>query len=82
MGKNIQMIETKITPGIYEYYKGKRYEVMGVGLSEETQEPVVIYKALYENELSQLWVRSLSVFEENVSVDGKEVPRFSKVDVE
>ncbi len=73
-------VDTKITPGIYEHYKGGRYEVIGVGIFETTEEPVVIYKALYENEMSDLWVRPVPSFEETVTVDNVEVPRFSRVD--
>lgn len=38
----------KIQTGIYEHYKGKRYEVIGVARHSETLEEVVVYKALYE----------------------------------
>ncbi len=41
----------KIDKGVYEHYKGKRYEVIGVALHSETLEPVVVYKPLYESPL-------------------------------
>ena len=69
-------MNSNIALGIYEHYKGGRYEVIGVGLLESTQEPVVIYKTLYKNELSELWVRPVSSFEETVDVNGEMVPRF------
>jgi hypothetical protein len=35
-----------IQAGVYEHYKGKRYEVVGVGLDSETTKPVVVYVPL------------------------------------
>jgi hypothetical protein len=74
------MIESTITPGIYEHYKGGRYEVIGVGLFEADEQPVVIYKTLYENDKSELWVRPVTSFEETVEVNGEVVPRFRRVE--
>lgn len=62
--------------GIYEHYKGKRYCVIGIARHSETEEEMVVYEALYDNELSKLWVRPLESFLENVEVNGKRVPRF------
>jgi hypothetical protein len=62
--------------GIYEHYKGKKYRVIGIAKHSETLEDVVVYEALYENEMSKLWVRPLTMFTENVIVEGKTVPRF------
>ena len=69
---------TKIQNGIYEHYKGKRYEVIGTARHSETQEELVVYKALYITEFGEdsLWVRPLSMFIETVTLDGKEIPRF------
>ena len=68
----------QIPKGIYEHYKGKHYEVVGVALNSETEEPMVIYKALYSGEFPEgtLWVRPLEMFKENVTVEGNLVPRF------
>lgn len=67
-----------ISRGIYEHYKGKRYEVVGVARHSETLELLVVYKALYAGEFpaGSLWVRPLKMFKENVTVNGKLVPRF------
>ncbi len=70
------MEHTALTPGIYEHYKGNRYRVLGVAKHSETLEDVVVYECLYENEKSKLWVRPLSMFTENVEVDGVVQPRF------
>lgn len=65
-------------PGIYEHYKGKRYELVDVAYHSETREPMVIYKMLYASDFpfGTLWVRPLSMFIENVDVNGVLVPRF------
>ena len=64
--------------GIYEHYKGKRYEVIGVARHSETREELVVYKALYETEYGpeSLWVRPLAMFQETVTIDGEDKPRF------
>ena len=71
-------METEIQNGIYEHYKGKRYEVVGVARHSETLELLVVYKALYKGEFPEgsLWVRPLAMFKENVTVQGKTMPRF------
>lgn len=65
-----------LAKGIYRHYKGKEYRVIGVAKHSETLEDVVVYEALYENTSSRLWVRPLSMFNEIVLIEGKEVPRF------
>lgn len=64
-----------LLPGIYEHYKGKHYLVLGVARHSETQEPLVVYRCLYDD--YSLWVRPLAMFTESVSIDGKTVQRFT-----
>ncbi|QOR40152.1 DUF1653 domain-containing protein [Billgrantia diversa] len=61
-------------PGIYSHYKGNRYEVLGVAHHSETEELLVVYRALYGD--YGLWVRPLEMFTETVEVRGEPVPRF------
>jgi hypothetical protein len=71
-----------ITPGIYEHYKGKRYEVLGVARHSETLEELVVYKALYDTPdfgFGALWVRPLSMFEEAITVGNVRVKRFKRL---
>lgn len=70
-----------IPKGIYEHYKGKQYQVLDFAIHSETEEPMVIYKALYQGNYPQgtLWVRPLSMFQEDVIVKGKSVPRFKLI---
>ena len=62
--------------GVYEHYKGGKYRVLGVAKHSETLEDLVVYEALYENEISKLWARPLQMFLEEVEIDCKQVPRF------
>ncbi len=63
-----------IKPGLYEHYKGLKYEVIGMCRHSETLEEFVIYKALYGD--YRMWIRPFSMFTEKVIVDNKEVDRF------
>ena len=65
-------------PGKYKHYKGKEYEVIGIAKLESTLEDMVVYRPLYPSE-HPLWVRPLSVFTENIEVDGKIMPRFEYI---
>lgn len=67
----------KLKPGIYKHAKsGNEYRVIDVAKHSETLEDMVVYEALYKNELSKLWVRPLSMFTEEVEIDGSKTPRF------
>ncbi len=65
-------------PGTYRHYKGNRYEVLGVARHSETEEDLVVYRAIDGD--GGLWVRPLGMFGETVLVDGREVPRFAPAD--
>jgi len=65
--------------GIYRHYKNNLYEVLGTALHSETQEEMVIYKALSHSEKyssAQLWVRPKKMFLEKVDYNGNQVLRF------
>ena len=49
-----------IKAGIYRHFKGKEYEVLGIAKHSETQENMVVYKALYGEHA--LWVRPKEMF--------------------
>ena len=77
------MEPNKMKLGKYKHFKGKEYEVIGIGKHSETLEDMVIYKALYSDEQygdGQIWVRPFAMFAEKVEVDGKKVPRFEYVE--
>jgi hypothetical protein len=76
VSSNTQCQSSVVVGGIYQHYKGKRYKVHGLVRHSESLEMLVLYEALYENELGRLWVRPEKMFLETVDVDGKKVPRF------
>lgn len=63
--------------GIYKHYKGNFYELVDVARHSETLEEMAIYRALYGE--GALWVRPLSMWNETVSVNGEEIPRFKYI---
>ena len=67
-----------LEPGIYEHFKGNRYEVIGVARHSETEEELVCYRTLYGDH--SLWVRPLAMFTGEVGRDGYRGPRFVRVD--
>lgn len=67
----------QVEPGIYEHFKGARYEVVGVGTHSETDEELVFYRQLYDD--YGFWVRPLSMFAEHIERDGYRGPRFRRV---
>jgi hypothetical protein len=64
-------------PGRYVHYKGGEYEVLGVARHSETEEELVVYRALYGER--GLWVRPKAMFTETVSTPDGAVPRFRRV---
>ena len=62
--------------GKYKHYKGKLYEVTGLAKDSETLETFVVYKALYQPEGENLWIRPLKMFTAEIEIDGKKLPRF------
>lgn len=63
--------------GIYQHYKGPKYEVIEVATHSETLEKMVVYRTLYGD--YDLWVRPLAMFVESVNVGGEIQPRFSYI---
>lgn len=64
-----------LPPGRYRHYKGQPYQVIDLCRHSETQEVLVLYRQLYGD--GALWVRPYAMFIEQVSVDGRNVPRFA-----
>ena len=66
-----------IKPGRYRHFKGKEYEVLDVARHSETDEELVVYRALYGD--FGLWVRPVSMWNETVERDGKTFRRFTYI---
>ena len=63
--------------GKYRHFKGMEYEVIAIANHSETLEKMVVYKALYgENEV---WVRPISMWDEEITRDGKTFKRFTYI---
>ena len=54
------MEQRTIQPGRYRHFKGKEYQVLGLARHSETQELLVVYRALYGE--GGLWVRPYEMF--------------------
>ncbi len=73
---------SQIQLGKYRHFKGKEYEVIGIGKHSETLEDLVIYRGLYVSEefgANPIWIRPVKLFLETAIIDGKEVPRFEYI---
>ena len=57
---------------VYRHFKGNYYFIENVGLDSETMERVVIYKALYDREDSQIFVRREEMFLEEIDETRKD----------
>ena len=68
-------------PGRYRHFKGAVYVVVGTARHSETEEPFVVYHRDGSSELAgtELWVRPLAMWDEHVSRDGYDGPRFAAI---
>ena len=66
-----------IIPGRYRHFKGNEYEVIAIARHSETENPMVVYKALYGD--GGIWVRPAEMWNEEVHRDGKTYQRFVRI---
>lgn len=72
--------QSAIPRGLYRHYKNKLYEVFGTVTHSESEEILVLYAPLDQQEGSaRLWVRPLGMFAETVATPDGDVPRFALV---
>ena len=67
--------ERELKIGRYRHFKGNEYEVIGLAKHSETQEELVVYRALYGD--FGLWVRPKEMLLGTVERDGKTMERFT-----
>lgn len=72
---------TEFQTNYYQHYKGNMYQLLAVAIHSETQEELVIYRALYfiSAKYGTVFARPKAMFFSNVVVNGKEVPRFARL---
>ena len=64
----LEEAKRQIPPGRYRHFKGNEYEVLDIAQHSETEEPMVVYRALYGRH--GLWVRPAEMWLETVERDG------------
>lgn len=73
-----------IEPGQkFKHYKGNSYIILNLAHDSDTLEEVVIYQGQYDSEefgINPIWVRTKKEFEETITRDGQEIPRFEFVE--
>ena len=66
-----------IKMGQYKHFKGGSYEALFIAKHSETLEEMMVYKNL---QTGVIWVRPLCMWEEEVTVNGNTVRRFTLVE--
>lgn len=66
----------KIKCGTYKHFKGKRYTVHGI-VNDHLNRELVLYQKKYDDK--SFWIRSVSMFTEEVEFNGQNVKRFNLI---
>ena len=70
-------LQYPVRPGRYRHFNGFVHQVLGVARLSETEEEMVVYRALYGE--GGLWVRPAAMWLETVTRDGVTKPRFAYI---
>ena len=70
-------LQYPVRPGCYRHFKGNEYQVLGVARHSETEEEMVVYRALYGE--GGLWVRPAAMWLETVPRNGVTKPRVTYI---
>ena len=62
----------------FRHFKGNLYRLEGFAKDSETQEEMVVYRALYGD--GGLWVRHAKMFFEAIERDGRTMRRFELIE--
>ena len=68
---------SEVNFGRYRHFKGGEYEVLHIARHSETEELLVVYRALYGD--GDVWVRPLSMWNESVEYNGEKILRFTYI---
>ena len=71
-------MQNPLQKGLYRHFKGNIYEVIDTARHAETEQDMVIYRALYGD--FGLWVRPIDLFTEEVVLNGNKIPRFQLIE--
>ena len=66
----------------YMHYKKIPVKVIAIGKHSETQEELVVYEKLEDGttyKKGDVWIRPRTMFEEDITKDGKTFPRFELI---
>ncbi len=79
MAETFEILSLKT--GLYEHYKGNRYQVLGVGRHTEVDEYFVVYSPVSPKPgVPAIWLRPYDMFIETIEVNGEIIPRFRKIE--
>lgn len=67
----------EIKPGRWQHFKGNEYEVLYLAKHSETLEPMVVYRALYDE--CGVWVRPATMWNETIERNGIQYKRFTYI---
>ena len=70
-------LQYPVRPGRYRHFKGNEYQVLGVARHSETEEEMIVYRALYGE--GGLWVRPAAMWSEMIERGGQTVRRFTYI---
>ena len=76
----VKEAQEAIPAGVYRHFKGNYYRMLAVAGHSETNEAMVVYRALYGE--GGLWVRPAEMWNETVEWGGEKVRRFHLLDTE
>lgn len=76
---HVDPVLPKLAKGMYRHTKsGKLYEVTAVTFHTETNQPLVLYRPLYESAY-EIFARPYDAFMQTIECDGTTKPRFEKI---
>ena len=71
----MRVAEREIPLGRYRHFKGNEYEVLMLAYHSETEEIMVVYRALYGDR--SVWTRPSTMWLDEVERDGRKQKRFT-----